>query len=366
MTNVAFLKVTAFNFIQIYYDNCYEKMNESPVMPTIRDVAELACVSVATVSRVINHSPSVSEKTRYSVQRAMEVLNYQPNANAQALAVQNTDTIGVVVTDVTDPFFAILVKSVDKVAEEHQKTILIGIGYHHAEKEREAIDTLLRKRCSCLVVHSKALSDEELRHYLENVPGMVVINRVIAGYENRCVSLDNRQGTYLATEMLIRYGHKHIAYIGSNHGILDETERKEGYLEALEAHNFPIVEQAIVHNSPDFEGGEKAMIDLLSYNSNLTAVVAYNDTMAAGAISVLNENNIKVPKQFSIVGFDDMPIARYLIPKLTTIRYPIDLMANYAAKLALSLVDSSIITPTVVQFNPTLVRRFSVENTMKL
>ena len=91
-------------------------------MPTIRDVAELACVSVATVSRVINRSPSVSEKTRYSVQRAMEVLNYQPNANAQALAVQNTDTIGVVVTDVTDPFFAILVKSVDKVAEEHQKT----------------------------------------------------------------------------------------------------------------------------------------------------------------------------------------------------------------------------------------------------
>ena len=165
--------------------------------------------------------------------------------------------------------------------------------------------------------------------------------------------------------MLIRYGHKQIAYIGSNHGILDETERKEGYLEALEAHNFPIVEQAIVHNSPDFEGGEKAMIDLLSYNSNLTAVVAYNDTMAAGAISVLNENNIKVPKQFSIVGFDDMPIARYLIPKLTTVRYPIDLMANYAAKLALSLVDSSIVTPTVVQFNPTLVRRFSVENAIK-
>ena len=335
-------------------------------MPTIRDVAELACVSVATVSRVINRSPSVSEKTRYSVQRAMEVLNYQPNANAQALAVQNTDTIwrgGYRCQRIRSllSWSNRLIKSLKSI----KKTILIGIGYHHAEKEREAIDTLLRKRCSCLVVHSKALSDEELQHYLENVPGMVVINRVIAGYENRCVSLDNRQGTYLATEMLIRYGHKHIAYIGSNHGILDETERKEGYLEALEVHNFPIVEQAIVHNSPDFEGGEKAMIDLLSYNSNLTAVVAYNDTMAAGAISVLNENNIKVPKQFSIVGFDDMPIARYLIPKLTTIRYPIDLMANYAAKLALSLVDSSIVTPTVVQFNPTLVRRFSVENAIK-
>lgn len=330
-------------------------------MSTIRDVAKLAHVSVATVSRVLNHHPSVSEKTRLAVEQAIAQLDYQPNANAQALAVQNTDTIGVVVTDVTDAFFAILVKAVDKVAEEHHKTILIGIGYHHAEKEREAIDTLLRKRCSCLVVHSKALSDEELSDYLYKIPGMVMINRVIPGYEHRCVSLDNEKGTYLATEMLIRCGHKYIAYIGSNHAITDETERKNGYFNALKAHHYPIVEQAITHNSPDFEGGEQAMIDLLSYNKNLTAVVAYNDSMAAGAISVLNENNINVPRQFSIVGFDDMPIARYLIPKLTTVRYPIDLMATYAAKLALSLVDEGVITPPVIQFNPTLVRRFSVE-----
>lgn len=330
-------------------------------MSTIRDVAELAKVSVATVSRVLNEHPAVREKTRLAVQAAIAQLHYQPNANAQALAVQNTDTIGVVVTDVTDAFFAILVKAVDKVAEEHHKTILIGIGYHHAEKEREAIDTLLRKRCSCLVVHSKALSDQELSHYLDNVPGMVMINRVIPGYESRCVSLDNQKGTFLATEMLIRCGHKKIAYIGSNHSITDETERKAGYINALKAHRYPIIEQAITHNSPDFEGGEQAMIDLLSYNSDLTAVVAYNDSMAAGAISVLNENNISVPSQFSIIGFDDMPIARYLIPKLTTIRYPIDLMATYAAKLALSLVDNKILTPSAIQFNPTLVRRFSVE-----
>ena len=259
-------------------------------MSTIHDVAELAHVSIATVSRVVNQHPSVSEDTRLAVKQAIEQLNYQPNANAKALAIQNTDTIGVVVTDVTDSFFAILVKAVDKVAEAHHKT------------------------------------------------------------------------TYLATEMLIRYGHKHIAYIGSNHAIFDEIERREGYLTALKDHNYPIIEHAITHNSPDFEGGEKAMIDLLSYNKDLTAVVAYNDSMAAGAISVLNENNISVPSQFSIIGFDDMPIARYLIPKLTTIRYPIDLMATYAANLALSLVDNEVRTPSTIQFNPTLVRRFSVES----
>ena len=329
---------------------------------TIRDVAKQAGVSVATVSRVLNNHPSTREDTRLAVLSAVEQLDYRPNANAQALASQNSDTLGVVVTDVTDAFFAILVKSVDHVAMEHGKNILIGMGYHQAEKEKEAIDTLLRKRCNCLVVHSKALDDQTLATYLESVPGMVIINRCIKRYESRCVSLDNQKGTYIATTTLIKAGHRHIGYIGSNHKINDEADRKQGYLEALIEHHIPIEENAIVHNSPDFEGGEEAMINLLSYNDNLTAVVAYNDSMAAGALSVLNENNIKVPKQFSIIGFDDMPIARYLVPKLTTIRYPIDLMANYAAKLALSLVDKTISLPINPQFNPTLVRRFSVEN----
>ncbi|QLB12692.1 LacI family transcriptional regulator [Bisgaardia hudsonensis] len=328
-------------------------------MITIHDVAKKAGVSVATVSRVLNKNNSVSEKACIAVKKAVIELNYHPNANAKALVQNKTDTVGVVVTDVADPFFAILVKSVDKVADEHHKSILIGIGYHNELKEREAIETLLRKRCTCLVVHSKALSDRELGEYLDKIPGMVVINRIIEGYENRCVSLNNSKGSFIATEMLIKQKHQHIAYIGSNHKITDEFERLNGYLSALKTHNIPIVENAIVHNTPDFEGGEKAMIELLSYNANLTAVVAYNDTMAAGAISILNENNIQVPQQFSIVGFDDMPISRYLIPKLTTIRYPIDLMATYAANLALSLVDEDINTPVVSKFNPTLVRRFS-------
>lgn len=111
-------------------------------MVTIHDVAQHAGVSVATVSRVLNNHPSASEKACIAVQAAIEKLGYQPNANAQALAMKNTDTIGVVVTDVTDAFFAILVKAVNKVAEEYKKTIIIGIGYHNAEKEKEAIDTL--------------------------------------------------------------------------------------------------------------------------------------------------------------------------------------------------------------------------------
>ncbi|MDG6895961.1 substrate-binding domain-containing protein [Volucribacter amazonae] len=329
-------------------------------MITIKEVAKQAGVSVATVSRVLNNHSSASPRSRQAVLKAVQQLGYQPNANAQALASQTNSTIGVVVTDVTDAFFAILVKAVDQVAEQYHKNILIGIGYHNAEKEREAIETLIRKRCSCLVVHSKALDDHTLAQYLQQIPGMVIINRTIPHYEQRCVSLDNQKGTFLATESLIQLGHKHIAYIGSSHKITDEKERYRGYVNALSHYHLPLIDYAVAQGSPDFEGGEQAMIHLLSYNKNLSAVVAYNDSMAAGALSVLHENNIKVPQQFSVVGFDDMPIARYLIPKLTTIRYPIDLMANYAAKLALSLVYQEIKVNRPIQFNPTLVRRFSL------
>ena len=330
-------------------------------MVTIRDVAKYANVSVATVSRVLNSHSSISEKTRETVLNAVQALGYYPNANAQALASQSSDTVGVVVTDVTDSFFASLVKSVDQVAAAHNRNILIGIGYHDATKEKQAIDLLLGKRCNALVVHSKALSDDVLRDYLERHAGMVIINRVIEGFEQRCIALDNEKGTYLATNTLIQHGHRHIGYIGSNHQISDEIERKRGYLKALGENQLPICYHAIANASPDYQGGEEAMIRLLSYNSNLTAVVCYNDSMAAGVLSILNENNIKVPQQFSIIGFDDMPIASYLVPKLTTIRYPIDLMASYAAELALSLVNSEVAKPSNITFNPTLVKRFSVK-----
>lgn len=331
-------------------------------MVTIHDVAKSAKVSVATVSRVLNSHPSITDKTRQAVIHAIQQLGYYPNANAQALASQNNDAIGVVVTDVTDAFFAILVKSVDQVATRHKRNILIGMGYHDVEKEKQAIDLLLKKRCKSLVVHSKALHDDVLQDYLTRHPGMVIINRIIPGFEQRCIALDNEKGTTLATSTLIQLGHRNIGYIGSNHRINDETERKSGYLNALSDNQLTICCHAIANASPDYQGGEEAMVKLLSYNSNLTAVVCYNDAMAAGALSILNENNIKVPQQFSMIGFDDMPIASYLIPKLTTIRYPIDLMANYAAELSLSLVNKDVEPPKSVTFNPTLVKRFSVKS----
>ncbi|WP_213991192.1 HTH-type transcriptional regulator GalS [Sodalis sp. dw_96] len=329
-------------------------------MITIRDVARLAGVSVATVSRVLNDSAIASKEARDRVMKAVNELGYRPNANAQALATQISDTIGVVVMDVSDPFFGALVKAVDTVAQRHKKNVLISNSYHQAEKERHAIEVLIRQRCSALVVHAKILSDEELIPFMEREPGMVLINRIIPGYEHRCVGLDNVSGAVMATRTLIKQGHRQIGYIGSNHPIEDEAQRHQGYLQVMQEEGITPPQSWQVLASPDLQGGEAAMVELLGRNQQLTAVFVYNDAMAVGALATLRENGIAVPNQFSVVGFDDIPISRYTSPHLTTIRYPIFAMAVAATELALQGTAGLLDPKQTHLFMPTVVRRHSV------
>ena len=302
-------------------------------MVTIRDVARQSGVSVATVSRVLNNSALVSPDTREAVMKAVTQLGYRPNANAQALATQVSDTIGVVVMDVSDAFFGALVKAVDMVAQQHQKYVLIGNSYHEAEKERHAIEVLIRQRCNALIVHSKALSDRELAEFMDQIPGMVLINRLVPGYAHRCVCLDNISGAKMATRMLLNNGHQRIGYLASSHRIEDDTMRKEGWLTALKEQGIVAAESWVGTGSPDMQGGESAMVELLGRNLQLTAVFAYKD---------------------------NIHIARYTDPQLTTVRYPIASMAKMATELALQGAAGTLDPQATHCFMPTLVRRHSV------
>ena len=331
-------------------------------MATIKDVALLSGVSVATVSRVINHSPKASQASRDAVFKAMHELNYHPNANARALAHQNNDTLGLIVADVSDPFFGTMVKAVEQVAQATGNFLLIGNGYHDAAKEKHVIEQLIGHRCSGLVVHAKMLPDEELIQMMSYVPGMVLINRIVPGFESRCVALDDRYGSWLATRHLIQEGHTRIGLLCSNHQISDTQDRLQGYFDALKEHGIEINERLISRGSPDEEGGEAAMTELLSRGQQMTAVVCYNDSMAAGALSVLSDNGMDVPGDISLVGFDDVLIARYLRPRLTTVRYPVTAMATQAAELAVALSHGDMPPVTTNMFSPTLVRRYSVRN----
>ncbi|ENR5392297.1 MULTISPECIES: substrate-binding domain-containing protein [Providencia] len=329
-------------------------------MATIKDVAKEAGVSVATVSRVINQSPKASQASIASVKNAMNKLGYRPNAAARALVNQSSNTIGVLVNDVSDPFFGVMVKAVDAVAHKNGKHILICNGYHNAKEERQSIELLINNRCDALVIHSKALDDAELLQYANEVPSMVLINRHIDEIATRCISLNNYKGAYLATEHLIRHGHTKIAYISSNHQIEDAIQRLQGYRDALKNNGIQLSDSYVEYGTPYGEGGEQAMTNLLIKSLEITAVVGYNDFMAAGAIAVLDENEIHSPEQVSVIGFDDVLIARYIHPRLTTIRYPIQMMAEKATQLALSLARGEKTTGESLIYSPTLVQRNSV------
>ncbi|WP_428773339.1 substrate-binding domain-containing protein [Vibrio sp.] len=326
-------------------------------MVNIKDVAKEAGVSIATASRVINNAPHTSKKAVTAVKAAMEKLGYRPNANARALVSKSSNAIGVVVGDVSAPFFGTMVKAIDTVASAQEKQLLIGSGYHDADKERNAINLLLNSRCESLVIHSKGMSDEELAELAQKVPGLVLINRMVPAIAARCMALDNRKGSYMATEHLIRNGHKHIGYICSSHDIDDAHDRKEGYLDALRDYGIEPRDEYIEYGEPDETGGEQAMVNLLAKNTPISAIATYNDYMAAGCLVLLQENGIRIPEQMSIIGFDDGDIARHIYPRLTTIRYPIQVMANEAVKLSLQLAnepdsegkDHNLFMPVLVQ-----------------
>ncbi|KII75334.1 substrate-binding domain-containing protein [Vibrio renipiscarius] len=334
-------------------------------MATIKDVAKEAGVSIATASRVINNAPHTSESAIVAVQAAMAKLRYRPNANARALVSKSSNAIGVLVNDVSAPFFGTMVKAIDSIACEQGKQLLIGNGYHDAEKERNAINLLINSRCESLVVHSKGLPDSEIVKLAHEIPGMVLINRIVPEIGSRCIALDNRRGSYIATEHLIRSGHQHIGYICSSHDIDDAHDRHAGYLDALRDNGIEIRNDYVEYGEPDEMGGELAMINLLAKNTPITAVATYNDYMAAGCMTLLQENGIRIPEDMSVIGFDDGHIARYIYPRLTTIRYPIQVMANEAVKLSLLLAshdDEANQDKQHKLFVPIIVKRSSVSH----
>lgn len=157
--------------------------------------------------------------------------------------------------------------------------MLIGNGYHNVQKERQAIEQLIRHRCAALVVHAKMIPDDELAGLMKQIPGMVLINRIVPGFEQRSVALDDRYGAWLATRHLIQQGHSRIGYICSNHAISDAEDRLQGYYDALKESGLVVNDRLVTFAEPDESGGELAMTELLGRGRNFTAVACYNDSI---------------------------------------------------------------------------------------
>lgn len=330
-------------------------------MATIKDVAKKAGVSIATVSRVVNNGPKVGDKTRARVLSIMAELGYRPNENARALVTQKSQSLGVVIPDLTDPFFATLANGVDKVARQNNMQLLLSTGLISEESERQAIRFLLERRCDSIVVHSKKLSDQELIEIANKVPGLVLIDRFIQEIADKCIWLDNEEGGKIAARHLMSLGHQQLACISSKYQIDDPALRLNGFKKELTDSGLSLLNQHVVQDEPNLQGGEVATQKLLASETKFDAIFVYNDAMAIGAISTLEDNGFRVPLDVSVIGFDDVLLSRYSRPKLTTLHYPIEEMAEFAAQLALGQIID--IKPEQIsngyQYIPRLVKRES-------
>jgi LacI family transcriptional regulator len=329
-------------------------------MATIYDVSELAGVSLATVSRVINDTDKVTAKTRLKVEAAMKELGYRPNSIAQSLASNRSNSVGVLVPELHGPFFGNMLSSIELELRKQGKHVIITAGHSDAEREKDAIEFLASRRCDALIVFVFAISNERIKLLKKSSVPVVVIGRLIPGMEEDCVSLDNEAGGYIATRSLLESGHRQLACITGPLWKSDGEERLAGYKRALDEYGLGLDQRLVVEGDYEELSGRNGMKQLLQREIPFTGLVCANDVMAAGAIEVARAQGLTIPGDLSIVGFDNVFFTRYMHPQLSTVDYPIDKMGQMAARCVLRDVYGETDLDIQCRFEPKLVRRDSI------
>ena len=289
-------------------------------MATIRDVAQRAGVSVATVSHVINGTRKVAPETAARVRRAMEELDYHPNAVARSLRTRKTQAIGVVVSDITNPFFATLVRGAEDAAIEAGYSLIVCNSDETPEKEDLYVRLLWRRRMDGLLIAPvRDGASSAVQELARRQMPFVFIDRKAKGVEADAVLSDNVGGAYLATQHLIERGHKRIGIVLGIPGATTTEERLAGYRRALEEAGVPLAEDLVVWGGYRVEGGRRATAKLLSLSDPPTAIFSTNNLMTVGVLKELFHRKVRIPKDVAVVGFDDLEWAEMANPPLTTV-----------------------------------------------
>jgi LacI family transcriptional regulator len=287
-------------------------------MPTIKDVAALAGVSYTTVSHVINRSRPVSEKARSNVEAAIRRLNYVPSAVARSLRHQATSTIGLLVSNSTNPFFAELSRGIEDSCYQAGYSVILCNSDDDPERQQTYLRVLLEKRIDGLIICS-AGDDLGLAEHLRDaqVP-IIIVDRAVKGLMADLVQIDHFKGGYIATRHLLELRHKSIGCIAGPSSAAVSAERLDGYHKALDEAGAPFRAEWVVEGDFTAEGGYRAARNLLK-KPEITAVFASNDLMGIGLLRFAAEHGIRIPSQLSVVGFDGIELTKYFYPSLTTV-----------------------------------------------
>ncbi|WP_053368550.1 LacI family DNA-binding transcriptional regulator [Bacillus sp. FJAT-27245] len=325
---------------------------------TIKDIAKRAGVSITTVSRVLNQKEEgMSEKTREKVLNIIKEAQYQPNQFARGLVTKQSKLLGLIVPTILNPFFPELCRGAEDEANKRAYSLVICNSDDKLEKEEHYLRVLKEQQVDGIILSSKDhLSPESEKLLIDgNIP-CALLDRVIEGNKYAAVFLNNELGGYLAGKHLTDLGHRNIACISGPISIWSAFERVKGFRRALREGGIDYSTIPEAEGNFTTQSGYEHAKDLLM-NNKITALFACNDLMAFGAYQAAYELNIKVPEELSVIGFDDIPFASSLLPKLTTIRQDTYEMGRKAVELLINQIELG--KTESVQFQPELIIRDS-------
>lgn len=310
-------------------------------MSSINDVAKLAKVSISTVSRVMNGHPNVRKEKREAVLKAVEELNYIPNALAQGLVKKSTHSVAILIADISNMFYANLLKNIENSLNKKGYQVLIGNTDWDVEKEKEYIRYMLQKQVDGIILTSTTLDDNYLNKIADNGVALVVLDRDFSSTNIDQIRVDDYQGAYMATEHLIKCGYEILIHILGPSGIVSAEDRKKAFLHCVRDNNLSEDSYKLLEGDFTEISGRKVIEEFLEQHEirKRTGVFAANDAMALGILHYLKEEGFTCPEQIGIVGFDDISFARYSNPPLTTIRRPIGKIGDIAANIILERIE---------------------------
>ena len=306
---------------------------------SIKDIARLADVSHSTVSRALRGSGLISEETAGRIRRIALEAGYTPSAAARSLVTRRTDTIGVVVTNIADPFVAGVVSGIEEVASEKGHSVFLANSHADPEREVRVVQSFEERRVDGIIVTSSRVGAMYVPLLSRMRVPIVLLNNQHPSEFVHSVMIANAEAAIEATRHLVGLGHRRIAYLGDRNGHQSDTERFSGYRRALEEAGLPFEPELVVHGDGKPEGAGPAMARLLELPKRPTAVFCYNDLSALGAMREVFARGLRIPEDLSIAGFDDLYISRYLNPPLTSVRQPMRQMGRMAMETLLDLLS---------------------------
>ncbi|ASG09680.1 substrate-binding domain-containing protein [Vibrio anguillarum] len=331
-------------------------------MATMKDIARLAGVSTSTVSHVINKSRYVSDEIAERVNKAAQDLNYAPSALARSLKMNRTRTIGMLVTTSTNPFFGEVVKGVERSCYHKGYNLILCNTEGDSQRMQASINTLLQKRVDGLLLMCSTLEGERIDVF-ERYPDIpvVVMDWGPMLFPSDKIQDNSLRGGYIAANYLIECGHKEIGCITGPLIRHQAQMRYEGYKRAVLEAGLDIYPNWIVESDFECEGGYEAFNKMLAKGPLPSAIFVSNDMMAMGVINAANEKGIRIPEDLSLMGYDDIHIARFMSPALTTIHQPKYRLGKAAVDTLLARLENEALEPQIVQLEPTLVVRKSIK-----